>query len=160
MKLRFVTLLTFAALGTGFVQAQAPAAPATIPVGARRAARQKLLARRVPLRGRGAAKRLNLTDAQKQQAKTIREQARLTAKPLRDQLQQNRQALSAAVKAGDAAQIQALSKTQGDLMGQAMAIRSQSRAQIYAGLTNDQRQKMDAIQERMQRRMAQRGLAK
>ena len=98
------------------------------------------------------AKELGLSVTQKAQMKTIRQQARQTAQPVVDRLKRNRQALSAAVKTGDTAQIQTLSKTQGELRGQALTIRSQARAQIYAGLTNDQRQKMDAI--RAQRRKA------
>ena len=154
MKIRLIAFLTATVLAAGLAQAQAPAAAG--PTAAGPAARQQLRAKRAAmLRGR-ASKALNLSDTQKQQAKTIREQARQTAQPVRDQLQQNRQALTAAVKTGNAAQIQALSKTQGDLMGQAMAIRSQAQAQVYAGLTNDQRQKMDAIQARIQQRIAQR----
>jgi len=94
----------------------------------------------------GLARELGLSKTQKTEMKAIRQAARQKAWPVVDQLKQNRQALSAAVKAGDASQIQTLSKTQGELRGQALAIRSQARAQIYAGLTADQRQKMDAIQ--------------
>src|SRR6185312_9294564 len=75
------------------------------------------------------ARALNLTDAQKSQMKSIREQTRSTVKPVAVQLHQNRQALKAAIKANDTTQIQALSKTQGELRGQIAAIRNQSRAQ-------------------------------
>src|ERR1700680_71742 len=49
--------------------------------------------------GRLSAK-LNLTDAQKQQAQSIFSAARQSAQPLRAQLRQQRQALQAAVKSG------------------------------------------------------------
>ena len=116
---------------TGFIAAALLAISA--PVFAKPVARQTI-------------KALNLTKAQKQQFKGIRQQARQNLQPLRAQLEQNREALRAAVKSGDQAQIQSLSKTQGELAGQAMAIRSQTRSQIYAGLTPEQRQKMDAAQ--------------
>ncbi len=89
------------------------------------------------------ARQLGLTDTQKSQMKTIRQQARTSVEPVAEKLRQNRQTLQAAVKAGDVSQIQALSKTQGELRGQALAIRQQARSQIYAGLTNEQRQKLD-----------------
>ncbi len=96
------------------------------------------------------AKELGLSKTQKVQLKTIRQQARQTVQPVVERLKQNRQALSAAVKAGDSAQIASLSKTQGELKGQALTIRSEAKAQIYADLTPDQRQKMDEIQSRKQ----------
>ena len=102
------------------------------------------------------ARALNLTDAQKSQMKSIREQTRSTVKPVAVQLHQNRQALKAAIKANDTTQIQALSKTQGELRGQIAAIRNQSRAQIYAGLTSDQRKMIDDRQGRLRQRLNQR----
>ena len=63
--------------------------------------------------------RLNLTEAQQQQAKTIFENARASSKPLMDQLRQVRQELQEAAKANrPAAEIEALAAKQGDLHGQ------------------------------------------
>jgi Spy/CpxP family protein refolding chaperone len=90
--------------------------------------------------------------------KTIREQVRQKVMPLAAQLKQNHQALAAAVKTGDTSQIQALSKTQGDLRGQALTIRSEAMAQVYAELTPDQRQKLDAIRQRLQQRRLRPGI--
>jgi Spy/CpxP family protein refolding chaperone len=84
-------------------------------------------------------KALNLTDAQKQQAKTIRQSARQTAQPLVQQLQQNRQALRAAVQAGDSVKIQQLSIDSGNLQGHILAIRSDAMAKINALLTPEQK---------------------
>lgn len=152
MTLRLIVFPVVMAVAATLMQAQAPAGP-----GAGVTGRQQLRARRLAaIRGRNTAKALGLTPAQKAQVQTIRRQARLTAQPTMDKLQQNRQALTAAVKTGDAAQIQALSKTQGELHGQVLAIRSQAQAQMYAGLTNDQRQKLDERQTRIQQRLAQR----
>jgi Spy/CpxP family protein refolding chaperone len=152
MKPRLIAVPLILAAATALVQAQVPTSPATAAAAAHQQVRAKRLA---AIRHRNA-KALGLTPAQKAQAKTIRQQARLSAQPTLDKMKQNRQALSAAVKTGDTAQIQALSKTQGELRGQAMAIRSEARAQIYAGLTIDQRQKLDERQSRMQQRFANR----
>ena len=92
-----------------------------------------------------------LSAAQKSEIKAIRQQGRTKTQPVADQLRQNREALRAAVKANDAAQIQTLSKTRGDLRGQALALRSQTRAKVYADLTPEQRQKLDARQARAAR---------
>ena len=99
---------------------------------------------------------LNLTAAQKAQAKTIFETARQNAKPLRDQLMQNHQSLWAAVKANDTAQIQKLSTEQGNLHGQLAANRSLAMAQFYQILTPEQRAKADQMHQNMQTRMQER----
>jgi Spy/CpxP family protein refolding chaperone len=152
MKLRLIAFFVVAATAAVLTAAQAPP-PAGATAGT---ANLQLRARRLAaLRGKVAAA-LGLSATQKQQIKTIRQQARLTAQPVTDQLKQNRQALTAAIKAGDAATIQALSKTQGELRGQALTVRSQAQAQIYAELTTDQRQKFEALRSRLQQKIAQR----
>jgi len=90
---------------------------------------------------------LNLTTAQKTQAKSIFQDARQSAQPVRQQLQQTRQALRAAVQANDAAQIQQLSTTEGGEMGQLTAIRSSAMAKVYQILTPDQQQKLAEFQQ-------------
>jgi len=102
--------------------------------------------------------KLGLTADQKSEFKAIRQQCRKDAQPIQDKLQQNRQALSAAVKANDTAQIQALSKTQGDLRGQMKAIHSQTRARIYSDLKPDQRAKMDQVRTRRARHNAKKAV--
>jgi Spy/CpxP family protein refolding chaperone len=99
---------------------------------------------------------LNLTDAQKQQAKSIFQQARQNAQPVVQQMKQNREALAAAVKANDTAQMQSLSAQQGKLRGQLLAIRSQAMAKFYSTLTPDQRAKADQMHARIRQRMQQR----
>ena len=84
---------------------------------------------------------LDLTAAQRQQAKTIFRNTRQTVQPLAQQLQQERQSLKAAVQAGDNAQIQQLSTAMGALHGQMLAARSAGMAQFYALLTPDQKAK-------------------
>jgi len=97
---------------------------------------------------------LNLSDAQKAQAKSIFQQARESAKPIREQLKQNRQALTAAIKAGQGdANLQQLAAQQGQLRGQMVAIRSEAASKFYATLNADQRSKLDQMHQRFHERM-------
>jgi len=143
------TLTTFAAAaalaaGLAFAQTQTPAPAAPQHPHARAAVRQRMI------------QALNLTDAQKQQAKTIFQQTRATTKPIREQLKQNREALAAAIKANNTDQIQQLSQAQGSLLSQMVAARAQGRAQFYNMLTPDQRAKADQMAAHFKARMQQR----
>ncbi|PWU06463.1 MAG: hypothetical protein C5B51_12295 [Terriglobia bacterium] len=143
MKQPLMKLTAIMALATGMVFAQAPAPN---PQGGPHAFMRRHMAR--------LAQELNLTDAQKQQAKTIFQNARTTAQPLRDQLKQNHQALSAAAKAGQSdASIQQLATQQGNILGQLVAIRTQAFAKFYAVLTPEQRAKADQMQQDFQQRL-------
>jgi Spy/CpxP family protein refolding chaperone len=99
---------------------------------------------------------LNLTDSQKQQAKAIFQQTRETTKPIADQLKQNHEALTAAIKANNVAQIDSLSAQQGTLRGQLLAARSEGRAKFYALLTPDQKAKADQMHQQFKQRMEER----
>ncbi len=153
MKRQLIKFAAVSALAAGMVFAQAPS---TNPQPGSNAVRQ----------GRRAFKRhhmqriaeqLNLTDAQKEQAKTIFQQARESARPVREQLKQNREELAAAVKAGKAdTDIQALSNTQGQLLGQMVAIRTEAAAQFYKILTPEQRAKADQLHQQFKERMQNR----
>ena len=92
---------------------------------------------------------LNLSDAQKAQVKSIFQDSRQSAQPVRQQLMANRKSLAAAVQAGDADQIQQLSATVGSQMGQLTAIRSSAFAKVYKILTPDQQQKWSSFQQAM-----------
>jgi Spy/CpxP family protein refolding chaperone len=145
MKRNWMKLATVAALAAGIALAQAPVTnPPTQPTHRQGAARGK--ARRHMFQA------LNLTDGQKQQAKSIFAEARKSTEPLRLQLQQNRQALTAATKANDRGQIESLSKSSGDLRGQLKAARTQTMAQFFQILTPEQRAKAEKMQVRMQQR--------
>jgi len=98
------------------------------------------------------ATQLNLTDAQKAQAKSIFQDARQSAQPIRQQLMQTRQALRDAIKTNNTAQIQQLSATQGSQMGQLTAIRSQAFAKVYQTLTPEQQQKAAELEKNFQAR--------
>jgi periplasmic protein CpxP/Spy len=147
MHRNLMRMASMAVVAAGMAFAQAPATP--------------------PARGQGGpgmglgmnqrlARNLNLTDAQKAQAKTIFQEARQSAQPLRQQMIQNRQALSAAVKNNDTGQIQLLSNTAGQLQGQMLAIRSAATAKFYAILTPDQKAKADQAQQRVRQMMQRR----
>lgn len=138
----------FAALAAGIAFAQAPTAPAqpassNEPFARRAAARHRLL------------EELNLTDAQREQLRSIFQQAKQSAQPVRQQLKQNREALAAAVKANDTAQIPRLSQAEGNLMGQLITIRSEAKAKFYNTLTPEQRAKADQIHQMIRQRMGQ-----
>jgi Spy/CpxP family protein refolding chaperone len=90
---------------------------------------------------------LNLTDAQKTQAKSIFQGARQSAEPVRQQLMETRKSLRAAIKANDTAQIQQLSATEGNEIGQLTAIRGSAFAKVYQTLTPEQKQKADALEQ-------------
>lgn len=146
MRENLMRLAAVAAVMAGMAFAQ-QAAPTLQPAPARPA--RAAIRRRV-------MQALNLTDAQKQQAKTIFQQAHQNAQPIAAQLQQNRDALAAAVKANQTAQIQALATAQGNLRGQVLTIRAGALAQFYQILTPDQRTKADQVQQRIRQRLQQR----
>lgn len=86
------------------------------------------------------AQRLNLTDDQKAQAKTIFTGARQQAQPIRQQMAQNRKALLDAIQNGaPQAQIDQLAANAGPLASQLAVIRTESFAKFYALLTPEQR---------------------
>jgi Spy/CpxP family protein refolding chaperone len=129
-----------AALAAGMAFAQTATAPAATGQGGlklRAGVRQRII------------KKLNLTADQKTQAKAIRQQAKTAAEPLRTQLQANRQALAAAVKSDNTAQIQSLAAAQGALQGQELAIRSAANAKFYALLTPDQQASLTQMEEKL-----------
>lgn len=100
------------------------------------------------------AQALNLTDAQKKQAQTIFQQARLSAQPFRQELKQNREKLSAAAKMNNnETEIQKLATEQGRIMGKLIAIRTEARAKFYRMLTPEQRVKDDQFHEQLRQKM-------
>ena len=148
MKRYIVIFAALAALAAGPAFAQAPAAnkakPAKGGLGLGAPLRQRLL------------KNLDLTVSQKAQAKAILQEANQAAKPVRQQLQQNRQALEAAVKANNAGQIQQLATVAGGLQGQLVAIRSLGRARFFAILTPDQQTKLGDMTQKLKQILGKR----
>src|SRR3954454_19570142 len=88
----------------------------------------------------GMFQSLNLTDAQKEQAKTIFSSSRESNRALEQQMRDARQALNAAVKPGAAdGQIDQLSAKIGPLASQVAAAQAKTFAKFYAILTPEQR---------------------
>lgn len=102
------------------------------------------------------SQKLNLTSEQQQEMQTIFRQARETAKPVREQLRTNRQALAAAVKADRTSEIQQLATARGNLVGQMTAIHGQARAKFYQTLTPEQRVKADQMHHEFRQQMRER----
>ena len=141
MKRILIGIAAVGAAAAGLAVAQATTAP---QAGAVQAKEVHALVRKRVL------KALNLTDAQKQQAKTILQSARQPAQPLAQQLKQDRAALTAAVEAGDSARIQQLSTEMGSLRGNVLGVRSLAMAKFYALLTPDQKTKAEELRQKAQ----------
>jgi Spy/CpxP family protein refolding chaperone len=96
------------------------------------------------------AKQLNLTDAQKQQIKTMAEAQRTTMRPLMQQMAQNRLAMLNATASGafDQAKVAAIANQQAQLMSQLSVQKAQLHSQIYNQvLTTDQKAKADQLRQ-------------
>jgi len=154
MKRNLMRLMTVAGIGAGLALAQAPANPQAPAQQApmhrqfRGHSRQKM------------AEKLNLTDAQKAQAKAIFQATRQQTEPIRTELRQNRKALSEAVKSDNKVQIEKLSRSQGELMGRLMTARNESRAKFYSILTPAQKGKLEQLHSAFRQRMEQRRAAR
>jgi Spy/CpxP family protein refolding chaperone len=151
MKNNLIRFAGVAALACGAMFAQTPAAPDN---------GQPPAHHRQGGRGHGferLATRLNLTDAQKQQAKSIFDAARETSKPIAQQLRQQRQALQEAAKAGKSdAEIDQLAGDVGSLTSQVTAVRTKAFAKFYAMLTPEQRSQAQEMRQNMRERFQHR----
>src|ERR1035438_9776643 len=145
MKRILIGIAAVGALAAGLAIAQTTAA---LQAGAARGKGVRAMVQKRML------KALNLTDAQKQQAKTILQSARQTAQPLAQQLKQDRAALTTAVEAGDSAKIQQLSTEMGSLRGNVLGVRSLATAKFYALLTPDQKTKAEEFRQKAQQVLA------
>lgn len=151
------SIMKFAVVGAmaaGLAMAQPPAAKPGPSAPAARMHRQGTRHRLM--------QQLNLTQAQKDQAKAIFQQNRQSTKMVREQLRTNREALAKAVKSDNNGEIERLAATQGHLRGELLAKRSEAFAKFYQILTPAQRAKAEqmhqAFRQRMRERMQQRGL--
>src|SRR6516162_11752501 len=118
MKQQLFRFATVAALAAGMAVAQPPDA-GTPPAATRVPFMHPLFGRQQMMQA------LNLTTAQRQQADIIFGESRKKARPIWQEMRQNREALHAAVKANNTAEIERLSSQQGELHGKALAIRSE-----------------------------------
>jgi Spy/CpxP family protein refolding chaperone len=98
--------------------------------------------------GGGLATALDLTDAQKTQAKTIFDTERQSTKPLMQQLQTQRQSVDQAIQGGKSAEeVSAIAAQQGSLLGQLEGVRASARQQFYSILTPAQQKKYLALEQ-------------
>jgi Spy/CpxP family protein refolding chaperone len=139
MKRQLTIMAAMVALGAATILAQTTA---TAQKGAGKANGVRSLVRKRLMNA------LDLTADQKQQAKIVMQGARQTAQPLAQQLKQDREALAAAIQAGDSARIQQLSTDMGSLRGRVLAIRSDAMSKFYAMLTPDQKAKAVEFQQK------------
>ena len=86
-------------------------------------------------------RRLDLTSDQQAKVKEIFEANKGTVQPLREQLKANHEKLAALGGDFDEGQVTAIAKEQGDLMSQMIVARQKVKSQIFAILTDDQRQR-------------------
>ena len=113
--------------------------------------------------GFGMMRGLDLTDAQKEQMKAIRQANRESTKSLRESMKANRQQLQQVTANGqfNEAQVQALAAQQSGIMAQLIVEKERVKSQIYNILTTDQKTKIaemkTQMKERRQNRKANRG---
>jgi Spy/CpxP family protein refolding chaperone len=94
------------------------------------------------------ATRLGLTDAQKTQAQSIFANQHQLAKPVFQQLRQERQAVRAAAQAGKSDQeIQQLAAAEGPQLAQLAALRASAHAKFMAILTPAQQQQLASMRQ-------------
>ena len=136
-------LFTATALLAQSGTASNPQSPATRDGGSRHTGQE------AGRRGMGRlSQQLNLTPDQQRQVRSFFEQAKEAAKPVRDQLRQQRTALEAAVKANSEQQIEQVTHQNAELKAQLQAIHAKSMAKVYSILNADQKTKFDAIHSR------------
>lgn len=104
------------------------------------------------------AKQLNLTDAQKEQMKQIREASRAKVQPLREASKANRQKMNAATADGnfDEAQVTAIANEQAIIAAQLTVEKQRVKAQMFQILTPEQKAQIAQLKEQMKERFGNR----
>src|SRR5208337_2394352 len=97
----------------------------------------------------GLWKKLNLTDAQRTQIKTIMSEERPKMKPLFQQLKAGRDQLNALRKSGpfDEAKVQSIAKGQAATLAEMIVEKQRMKSMMYAVLTPEQRAKAEKLRE-------------
>jgi Spy/CpxP family protein refolding chaperone len=91
---------------------------------------------------------LNLTDQQKQEAKTIFMSEREGARSVRQELRQQRRTVESAIQAGKpAAEVQQIAKNEGPALASLAGMRAAAFAKFYAVLTPAQQQKLAGLHQ-------------
>lgn len=99
-------------------------------------------------------KNLDLTDAQKEQFKAIRQAGKEKTKSLRESLRANREQLELVAANGqfNEAQVQAIATQQSGIMAQLIVEKERVKSQIYQILTPEQRAKIQELKAQMKER--------
>ena len=140
---------TLAAITAGLVFAQAPSGNSQPGDSSSQQGRQDVTSRHLER----LAQIFDLTDSQKENARTIFEQAEQTAQPIRQESQQNVNKLAAAAKADqNEGEIQKLAQEQGRLLGQLLAIRTVAWSKFYQMLAPEQRAKVAQTDEQVRQK--------
>jgi Spy/CpxP family protein refolding chaperone len=101
---------------------------------------------------------LNLTEQQKQEAKTIFSSEREAARPIRQELREERKNVESAIKAGKpAAEVEQIAKNEGLALSNLAAVRAGAEAKFYAVLTPAQQQKLGSLHQEWRQRHARVG---
>ena len=97
------------------------------------------------------AKKLNLTDAQKEQVKQIMEASKAKIQPLKENMKSIHQQMEAATADGkfDEAQVQALATQQANIMAQMIVEKERIKSQFFAILTPEQQAQAKQLKEQM-----------
>jgi len=97
----------------------------------------------------GLFKKLNLTDAQKDEIKAITTEERSKIKPLTQQLKAGRKQLNALRKSGpfDEAKVRSIARGQADAMTELIVVQERMHSRVYAVLTPEQRTKAEELQQ-------------
>ena len=97
----------------------------------------------------GLWKKLNLTEAQRNQIKTIMSEERPKMKPLFQQLKAGREQLNALITSGpfDEAKVQSIAKGQEATLADMIVARERMKSRIYAVLTPEQRARAEKLHE-------------
>ncbi len=94
-------------------------------------------------------KKLNLSDAQKKQIRSIRDEERANMRPLKQKLREGRNELSDLRKSGpfDEPKVRAIAKGQADTLTDLIVAKERMKSRIYDVLTPDQRAKAEKMRE-------------
>ena len=147
-------LITFAA--TVALSAGAAFAAPQAQSGAQTERAERRMLHRQPAR---IAKALNLTDAQKQQAKAIREKHRTANQAVRTELRQLNEQIRAARQAKNTAEAQRLAALREPVVARAQEAWQAERAELRSVLTAEQQSKLDELRKNRQGKRQQRRAA-
>jgi len=101
-------------------------------------------------RGEYMIERLELSDAQAKQVRSIRDNYRPKMKEFRDKMRDNRKQLREAMHADtiNQDQVKEIAQKKGDLMAKKIILRTEMRTEIHKVLTKEQREKMKNMKGR------------